>query len=1520
MSAATTYAELVRRAQPRGWYRLEEASGAIIDASGYAQNGATEGSGHTRQAPGMLAEGGYGITLNGSGGLTFGDVHDMGLDDFTVELLIKTAADYTPAEAGIIGKYDTAGGAPYDPYWELTLTDDGAETGRVRAAYHDGTGILNCYGPHRVNDGAGHHVIAVFDRDAGITVWSDGEARFFSGKREANMNTSGVLRVGGNGSEAGVRIAATFDEIVLYAYAFADEQALRHHYYVRQKVAAAVAFPTGLAAKPPLDIVEVDWERDPARVRYRRQVLADAPDNYWPFDGATDEAKLDDQGVGTELWPLLDYGSADADLADYADQSGEAFDSLWTTPSKAHGAPNADPVSAAIPAGGSASFMWVGIWDVRALYPDGAVPSIIVPAVYVRRTSSVGTAPDVRMHLKHGPGTGGYFALSAWMPITLTSFSWWSDFLNVAGQDVDDLDDLWILIEARNLDASTRTVELDGARIEAVSWSEGGADWDTSTDHKLGETADDVALDASLGQGFPFHTGGSDGPRAAPLGGSGIEAWLEPDANPAADALMFGYGGIEVSHLTNGKLEAVCAGATVESPNALPLGIASHAFAIYDEEFLRLFIDGQEVDNASANTDSDVEHGLNYLVNPYDGGGYKGRVDEVAYYSHPLPVDRPLAHFRSAFDTDAEEVRWTTINHHIERISRRYGRQNELGNVEASELRIAVTDSDRSLEPQYEGSPYYPNVRVNRPIRHRSRYPANLAEDPLFTQALDTVWEDTVSSATVTTNVAGQSPPVGTTVVRAVPTGTGDASLRMVERIPVTPGAPVAVSFYAKRGAGTAQISALLHEYDLRNRDHGARPVAEVAAPVAGLVFPDADGASTSWQRYGAVFQPPHDILEGRLELVLLDGGTATVYAVGVQIQHGAVVDDFDEGAWWPRFLGVIEGLPSSQPSHRRTAYELTANDGRGQLLERRVYGPTIQQDSGERIGVLLDRALWPDDRREIDPGDQVVIAYDYGDAAVPALPELEAVADSELGVVFLDQAGDAVFHDGGHRYREQHAAYGQARFDNDDPDNALPYARLTTDNGEQFIYSEVRVTPEATDPSEKSKDGVVADFGVVPAGASAEVTVIVAGAKLGDAVTVHPQDSLPQGVTLSARVVDTNEVVVVAVNARADAAVPPVMQTTDVDVTVRVAVYPAPILEGEQYAIDPLSRKRYEGAGPRVLSRNTMLTSTTAAKAQAETLLARYREPRKRVPTLELEPARDPRLWPVVLGLEFADLVTVCQRPQAIVPRLPRELVMSDDPALYLMLEEPTGTVAVDEVGRSGAKMNGLSPGTYTGGSPSADSPYPRSRRGSRYLDGTDVITVGDVPAGRLLGDYTIDFWIKPDAGSQATQRNVMAKGGFPAAGELWVNLETNGALSVYYGNGVTNSGYGTAAGAVDVDEWQHFAAVRDLAGMTGLIYRDGLLVSSDALTLATPVATTDPLLIGDGPDSPYKGHIAHVAIYPYVLSADRIAARANAAATGVGLPGDELELLNAWLEGLVEDIEVRNVYKHRFSLALSS
>jgi hypothetical protein len=199
---------------PRAYWRLGEASGTTAansiagGTSGVYQRGVLLG-----QAGVLTNDTNTSAYFDGTNDLvTMGDPANGGLDfgtgDFSVEAWIRPVANN---ERVIISKRASSG-----PYWQVTISDDSGHVGEVRADAFAGAVTRTAYGPAiRVDNSAWHHVVVLYDRDAGITVWVDGINRATAGAFTGTISNAGSLLLG-KSVNTFPTLRGRLDEVALY--------------------------------------------------------------------------------------------------------------------------------------------------------------------------------------------------------------------------------------------------------------------------------------------------------------------------------------------------------------------------------------------------------------------------------------------------------------------------------------------------------------------------------------------------------------------------------------------------------------------------------------------------------------------------------------------------------------------------------------------------------------------------------------------------------------------------------------------------------------------------------------------------------------------------------------------------------------------------------------------------------------------------------------------------------------------------------------------------------------------------------------------------------------------------------------------------------------------------------------------------------------------------------------------------------------------------------------------------------
>ena len=224
LSAPGSYRTEVLADAPAGYWRLGELAGTIAQDETANATAGTYLGGVTLGVGGAIAgDPNAAVRLDGSNDLVgMGDppsgVLDFGTTDFTVEAWTKTAVN---GERLIAGK-QTSG-----PYWQITVTDDSGHVGGLRAKIHDGSTTLQGYSAGRVDDGAWHHVVVVFDRDTGISFFVDGSPSGTAlGASPGTVSNSAPLQVGKVSGYS--YFTGDIDDVAVYATALPPARIQAH--------------------------------------------------------------------------------------------------------------------------------------------------------------------------------------------------------------------------------------------------------------------------------------------------------------------------------------------------------------------------------------------------------------------------------------------------------------------------------------------------------------------------------------------------------------------------------------------------------------------------------------------------------------------------------------------------------------------------------------------------------------------------------------------------------------------------------------------------------------------------------------------------------------------------------------------------------------------------------------------------------------------------------------------------------------------------------------------------------------------------------------------------------------------------------------------------------------------------------------------------------------------------------------------------------------------------------------------
>lgn len=171
-------------------------------------------------------------------------------------------------------------------------------------------------------------------------------------------------------------------------------------------------------------------------------------------------------------------------------------------------------------------------------------------------------------------------------------------------------------------------------------------------------------------------------------------------------------------------------------------------------------------------------------------------------------------------------------------------------------------------------------------------------------------------------------------------------------------------------------------------------------------------------------------------------------------------------------FTGFVERWPPEYFGPKYEEIQLTAVDGFDALSRAAVSGDIPTGYAGAQIGALLDRAYWPAGVRALDIGQYVMRGDDLNGTALATIQEL---ADSELGVFFLDGDGNATFHDRAHRGTQTRSTTSQVSFV-EASNSVVTYQGLRPSFDRDRIINNWEVSPHASVPGGTAQTVIDAD------------------------------------------------------------------------------------------------------------------------------------------------------------------------------------------------------------------------------------------------------------------------------------------------------------------------------------------------------------------------------------------------------------------------------------------------------------
>ena len=657
---------------------------------------------------------------------------------------------------------------------------------------------------------------------------------------------------------------------------------------------------------------------------------------------------------------------------------------------------------------------------------------------------------------------------------------------------------------------------------------------------------------------------------------------------------------------------------------------------------------------------------------------------------------------------------WTNVSQYVLGRSMSRGSQNELQASETGSETLRLNNDDGRFQPNNSSSPYYPNVKPARYLRVRGIYPTNLMPDggfdsgvltPLSTDQFvpqpEEGWVYGVTAST-TFSVPTTSPPPGETQFAQVAITALTATYIYSAPIPIDPARAFTLSYWLKlvAGSGTnnsfAQVDCFGWDGTLLstiNLGPNFTPTGTWTRVQPGTVAPASWPAGTNYVRV-------------RLYLTSSPSANMTVGIGAVQFEQGGTMTTYVQPTIYHRFRGIIERWPPGSEG-RHSTVELTANDGLGLLSVGVIPAKFYASDfSGNQAAAILADTGW-DGGTAIDVGNATVQSFtSQGDTEGEALTQLQALADAELGLFYVDGAGVANFEARSRRVNlpqiQNIGTFANApvvanMLGAQDPSfetSGLPFvvassgtATRISNAGEPFTDGsfEAQFVPSATNGYIKPLNNVTglaegetytwSAYVNAPAGKTYRLAILWLDV-LGNGTGSSFQDFVGLGaqvrrsVTAVAPAGTYQAFLQVQVT---DASLPTIkveawmfnlgnLQPYTNSATVQyLYLAPAPSYDEEriinhaatrpsgattwEQVDDLVSRRNYGRRAPNSI-REPVISTDAEALNQSYLLVNRFSQPLLRFDSIVLDPKRQSILWPIVLNVDISDRLTLIYKP----------------------------------------------------------------------------------------------------------------------------------------------------------------------------------------------------------------------------------------------------------------------------------
>ncbi|TMR11755.1 LamG domain-containing protein [Nonomuraea turkmeniaca] len=331
---------------------------------------------------------------------------------------------------------------------------------------------------------------------------------------------------------------------------------------------------------------------------------------------------------------------------------------------------------------------------------------------------------------------------------------------------------------------------------------------------------------------------------------------------------------------------------------------------------------------------------------------------------------------------------WRDVSSDVEwqegvRISRR--RSHELDEIQPGTLSLTLNNPDGRYTAGNVSSPYYPNVKINRPIRIRARWPAgsiNMLQEGQAKGSNASLFAGSFGTVVVDNAIfpAGQTSSVkwtGFGTGNLFRVGSKSTTSATDQALLVEPGRTYSVRCQARRDTNTASVRARIRFYDK-----------------SGVVLTDTNGSTvaltTSFQPVSASATAPANSVYARTLLeCTIAAASAIVYSSAWQFEDGAAPTAWvSPGTEYIEYRGFSDKWPHSWTNGVLGKVQLTGTDRMKLLSRQRISRDALVEET---------QATFP---RFYYPMSEFAGATAAGNAASVAQPDLSVIQTGAGGAL----------------------------------------------------------------------------------------------------------------------------------------------------------------------------------------------------------------------------------------------------------------------------------------------------------------------------------------------------------------------------------------------------------------------------------------------------------------------------------------------------------------------------------------